>query len=107
MLWYKISHIGICGKILNVIKSMYTNVSTCVRVDGFNSEYFTNELGLMQREVLSPLLFSLYVNDCEMAFINSKSIPYEMRELNLISLLMYADDMVIFFLNYIRFTRNA
>ena len=49
----------------------------------------------MQGEVLSPILFHLYVNDCEMDFINSDSIPFEVRELNLF-LLMYADDMVIF-----------
>ena len=99
---------------------MYSNVTTCVQVDGFN--YFTNELGLrdignqnifleknhkppfklngcslIQGEVLSPILFSLYVNDSEMAFINStcSSIPLELKDLNLF-LLMYADDVVIF-----------
>jgi len=51
MLWYKLSHIGIRGKLLQVIKSMYSNVIICVQVDGFNSDYFTNELGLMQVEV--------------------------------------------------------
>ncbi|XP_063420573.1 uncharacterized protein LOC134705786 [Mytilus trossulus] len=95
MLWYKLSKIGIQGKFLMVIKAMYSNVTSCVSVDGFNSDYFTNEVGLMQGEVLSPIFFSMYVNDCEMAFINSDSIPYEMKELNLF-LLMYADDMVIF-----------
>jgi hypothetical protein len=95
MLWYKLYHIGIRCKLLQVIKSMYSNVTTCVQVDGFN--YFTNELGLIQGEVLSPILFSLYVNDCEMAFINStcSSIPLELKDLNLF-LLMYADDVVIF-----------
>jgi hypothetical protein len=95
MLWYKLYHIGVRCKLLQVIKSMYLNVTTCVQVDGFN--YFTNELGLIQGEVLSPILFSLYVNDCEMAFINStcSSIPLEVKDLNLF-LLMYADDVVIF-----------
>ena len=95
MLWYKLYHIGIRCKLLQVIKFMYSNVTTCVQVDGFN--YFTNELGLIQGEVLSPILFSLYVNDCEMAFINStcSSIPLELKDLNLF-LLMYADDVVIF-----------
>jgi hypothetical protein len=90
MLWYKLYHIGIRCKLLQVIKSMYSNVTTCVQVDGFN--YFTNELSLIQGEVLSPILFSLYVNDCEMAFINStcSSIPLELKDLNLF-LLMYAD----------------
>jgi hypothetical protein len=95
MLWYKLYHIGIRCKLLQVIKSMYSNVTTCVQVDGFN--YFTNELGLIQGDVLSPILFSSYVNDCEMAFINStcSSIPLELKDLNLF-LLMYADDVVIF-----------
>jgi hypothetical protein len=95
MLWYKLYHISVRCKLLQVIKSMYLNVTTCVQVDGFN--YFTNELGLIQGEVLSPILFSLYVNDCEMAFINStcSSIPLEVKDLNLF-LLMYADDVVIF-----------
>jgi hypothetical protein len=95
MLWYKLYHIGVRCKLLQVIKSLYLNVTTCVQVDGFN--YFTNELGLIQGEVLSPILFSLYVNDCEMAFINStcSSIPLEVKDLNLF-LLMYADDVVIF-----------
>jgi hypothetical protein len=83
MLWYKLYQIVIRCKLLQVIKSMYSNVTTCVQVDGFN--YFTNELGLIQGVVLSPILFSLYVNDCEMAFINStcSSIPLEVKDLNL------------------------
>jgi hypothetical protein len=44
-------------------------VRTCIRVNGFNSEYFSNNLGLMQGEVLFPILFSLYVNDFENEFI--------------------------------------
>ena len=56
-----------------------------------------NGCSLIQGEVLSPILFSLYVNDCEMAFINStcSSIPLELKDLNLF-LLIYADDVVIF-----------
>ena len=72
MLWYKLYHIGVRCKLLQVIKSMYLNVTTCVQVDGFN--YFTNELGLIQWEVLSPKLFSLYVNDCEMVFIMPRAL---------------------------------
>lgn len=48
----------------------------------------------MQGEVLSPILFSFYVNDYEIGFINN-IIPYEMKDLNLF-LLIYANDIVIF-----------
>jgi hypothetical protein len=40
-------------------------------------------------------LFALYVNDCEMDFINHNCDPIELKELSLF-LIMYADDMVIF-----------
>ena len=64
-LWYKFSKIGIKGKMLRIIHNMYSNVKSCVTVRGFNSEYFKSSLGLMQGEVLSPILFSLYVHDFE------------------------------------------
>ena len=51
MLWHKLYHIGVRCKLLQVIKSMYLNVTTCVQVDGFNSDYFTNELGLRDLQV--------------------------------------------------------
>lgn len=59
------------------------------------SEYFCNNTGLMQGEVLSPILFNLYVNDLEMNFLKSQCVPYEILSLNLFTL-MYADDMVLF-----------
>jgi hypothetical protein len=49
----------------------------------------------MQGEVISSILFALYVNDCEMDFINHNCDPIKLKELSLF-LIMYADDMVIF-----------
>ena len=94
-LWHKLSVIGIQGKLLSIIKSMYSNVRTCVSVDGFYTEFFANNVGLIQGEVISPILFALYVNDCEMDFINHNCDPIQLKELSLF-LIMYADDMVIF-----------
>ena len=94
-IWYKLSKIGICGKPLSVIKYMYENVKTCITVDGFYSDFFQNQVGLMQGEVIYPILFAIYVNDCEMEFLNNCCQPVELKELSLF-LLMYADDMVIF-----------
>ena len=48
----------------------------------------------MQGEVLSPILFSLYVNDLESAFLASDCAGYNLDLLNLY-LLMYADDTVL------------
>jgi hypothetical protein len=49
----------------------------------------------MQGEAVYPILFAIYVNDCEMEFFNNCCQPVELKELTLF-LLMYADDMVIF-----------
>ena len=56
-LWLKLSRVGITGKLLSVLKSMYSTVKVCVKVDGFYSEQFTSSVGLIQGEVLSPILF--------------------------------------------------
>ena len=74
---------------------MYLNVKSCIGLNGDLSEYFCNKIGLMQGEVLSPILFNLYVNDFEANFLKSGCIPYELSTLSLF-LLMYADDMVLF-----------
>ena len=64
-------------------------------VNGFESEYFSNVQELMQGEVLSPILFSLYMNYFEITFLRSGCIPVECLDLNLF-LLMYVDSLAIF-----------
>ena len=71
MLFYKLSQCGIDCKIMNIIRSMYVNVKSCVKYKSQLSEYFSCSQGLMQGESLSPILFSLYVNDFEMEFIKT------------------------------------
>lgn len=38
-------------------------------------QIFVNNLGVLQGEIISPLPFSLYVNDCEMEFLTDKNTP--------------------------------
>jgi hypothetical protein len=82
-LWLKLSKIGIRGRILHIIKSMYSNVKSSVCINGFQSDYFVNHLGLMQGEVLSPILFSMYINDFEMSFVKDHCILYECQSLHM------------------------
>ena len=66
-LWYKLIKMGIRGKILNIIKSMYSNVKSVVRdpkTFDFTDE-FQCTIGVRQGESLSPFLFSMYINDLE------------------------------------------
>ena len=62
-MWYKLIKHGINGKVLAVIKNMYEQARSCVRANGENSEFFNSYKGVRQGENLSPILFSLYLND--------------------------------------------
>lgn len=53
---------GIKGKFLSLLKSMYDSLLSCVRVNGEYSEFFECPQGVRQGCVLSPNLFSLFIN---------------------------------------------
>ena len=104
-LWSKLINNNINGKCLNLIKSMYANIKSCVAVNGHKSNYFPSNIGVRQGENLSPILFSLYLNDLHSFILNSgnvNGIKLEEEEFdnNLINylklfILLYADDTVI------------
>lgn len=68
-LWGKLFNVGIRGKLLNFICSMYNNMKLCVNLVGKLFEFFKNNIGFLQGEVLFLILFLLYVNDFEMEFL--------------------------------------
>ncbi len=47
----------------NIIKSIYNNVKSFVTIGGESSALFDCQVGLREGEILSPILFSFYVND--------------------------------------------
>ena len=49
---------------------------------------------LLQGEVLSPILFSMYIHDIEINFIKENCPSVDIQPINT-CLLMYADDMVL------------
>ena len=65
ILWFKLIRLGVRGKMLNIIKSIYSNVKSRVKHDNTLSEPFTCDIGVRQGECFSPFLFAIYVNDLE------------------------------------------
>ena len=63
MLWKRLTDIGISGKMFQAVKSLYTSVKSCVRVNSYRTEWFDVNCGLRQGCVLSPLLFNLFIDD--------------------------------------------
>ena len=66
-LWYKLLRLGIRGNIIDIIRSMYTDVLSSVRdPHSFNiSDNFECPIGVRQGECVSPFLFAMYINDLE------------------------------------------
>ena len=94
-LWYKLIKLGIRGKILNIIMSMYQNVKSIVKFNNEKSKDFVCHTGVRQVEWLSPFLFSMFINDLEEELIlkNIEGLDFDYFKL---FLLMYADDIVLF-----------
>ena len=86
---------GLDGKLFHLIRSIYLDVKSCVKSMNSLSEFFDSNIGLLQGEVLSPFLFSLFLNDLELHLQQSTSAGLTLDQLS-IYLLMFADDAVIF-----------
>ena len=99
---------GISGKILNVIKNMYIKAKSSVSLTAeAESDSFPCNIGVRQGENLSPLLFSIYLQDLK-SFISRKcdglkdigNMQKEHLDEEIVTyfklyILLYADDTVI------------
>lgn len=109
-LWQKLINCKVKGKILNVIKNLYANAKSSVKVGNEVSDLFQSSTGVRQGENLSPLLFALFLNDLKTTLNNcmeklesvsdmSKDLDLTDGEVNLIVkmfVLLYADDTAVF-----------
>ena len=95
IIWLKLIKLGVRGKILDIIRSMYQNVKSKVKYDNSISSSFECSLGVRQGECLSPFLFAMYLNDLEDEFYLKGSDGIDIGVLK-IFLLLYANDIIIF-----------
>ena len=60
-LWQVMSHLGYEGKIIRLLKALYKDTFSAVRVDGELTDWFRTLVGVLQGCVLSPLLFCVFL----------------------------------------------
>ena len=89
----KLELIGIRGKLLNVLKDIYTKNRARVRIGNKFSAYFEINSGVMQGSKLGPILFIFYIDDL-LRELNDSNYGAEMGNL-VISTLGFADDIVL------------
>ena len=95
-LFYKLLNLGIAGNFYEVIKSLYKNASARVKIENKLSESIKISRGLKQGDMLSPLLFNIFINDIIKEFEKPEcDAPTLINDL-IIGCLLYADDLVIF-----------
>ena len=73
LLWGKLLNSGVNGKVLRVIRDMYAEAKSCVKTRHGLSQFFVSNLSLRQGGNLSPVLFSLFLNDLK-GFLTSNNV---------------------------------
>ena len=78
---------------------MYANIKSCVPFNGKSSDFFECRNGLTQGENLSPILFSMFLNDLESFLLNENNFGLNIFDESIqiffrLDVLLYADDTV-------------
>ena len=94
-LWLKLLQLGTSSKIINMLRTMYSDVKACVRSDNIISECFSCLNGVKQGEPVSSLMFILFINDLYESLLNDNDDYITLNDLKLF-LLLFADDAVLF-----------
>lgn len=93
-LLHKIKKLGITNNFYKVIESMYNTVTSSVILENDISESFPCNKGIRQGDGLSPLLFSIFMNDLP-AFLKTSGCKGVQLNTTLLNCLMFADDLVL------------
>ena len=94
LLWRKFSLLGINGKFLDTLKSMYTEDTVDSVINGVTTRKIYLKRGLRQGCSLSPLLFNLYISDIGHDLATAGE-GFDIGNGVTVSGLLFADDIVV------------
>ena len=106
-LWSELLNNNISGKLFQIIHDMYKSAKSCVSVNSTLTDNFSCIIGVRQGDNLSPLVFSIFLNDFKLFLepahdglktVNTLSVENLNQELLVfckLYILIYADDTVI------------
>ena len=99
LLWQKMLRNGIDGKLLTVLQNLYQNAKSCVRGGSNCSDFFASNIGVRQGENMSPLFFSIYLNDLTEFMSHAYS---DLKAVCNISHLLFDNDDIEVYCNFCR-----
>lgn len=94
LLWTKLNNKGVSDKFLNIIKRTYSVANALVRTSNGVSDKIKIEKSVLQGEVLSPKLFTLYIDDI-VDELEKSGIHGIQLGMYAVHLLLYADDIAL------------
>ena len=92
-LWYKLWDMGVKGRMWRVIKKMYESSKSVVLLEGEKSDTFSIEQGVAQGCSLSPILFSVFVNDL-LKEVDQTGFGIQLSSGKTVGGMLFADDFV-------------
>jgi len=95
VLWQVLEELGVHGRILDIIKSLYAHDSAAVRSSQGISAIFRCLMGVKRGCPLSPTLFGLYVDGLEKHLLETADIDAPTLMGFMVPLLLYADDLIL------------
>ena len=96
LLWPILSKNKIHGKLLNCVKSMYSEVKAKVRAGANLTDVINCTEGVKQGDVCSPLLFSLFINELALEIIEKGRHGIKLSpDILELFILLFADDIVL------------
>ena len=91
-LWECLKSYNLGEKFIKVIQQLYNNHKKKIKNHNVSSEWIDSEVGVKQGCILSPLLFTIYINNIQEILQEEKGI--EVGNVNIPGLI-FADDLVI------------
>ena len=95
LLWERLINDGVHGRILIIIRNMYKTLRSCVKTREGLTGFFPCKIETRQGCMLSPFLFTIYLNELILELRNEGENGVFINEnIGYIQTLVYADDLV-------------
>lgn len=95
-LFQKLNSLGINGKFIRTMAKMYDKANISLNLNNQISEKIAITKGVLQGDVLSPLLYALYTSDMPSSFRNKGHKGIKIDSETEILMITFADDTLIF-----------